>query len=92
MVVETWLDSTVSDTDLYVNGYTCNYYRKDRKGKGGGILLTFNEDVSCIRRTDLEIYDETDCVCNEFMVCVIELSNGTNMVVILFYRSPKVGY
>ena len=35
VVVETWLDSNITDADLSVEGF--NIHRKDRGSKGGGI-------------------------------------------------------
>ena len=51
VVVETWLDSNIKDGDLHVDGF--RNFRKDRIGKGGGILLTVSDDIHCTRRFDL---------------------------------------
>ena len=51
---ETWLDDTVMDSELYVNGF--NFFRRDRPtGRGGGILVYYKDAVKCSRRIDLEV-------------------------------------
>lgn len=49
---ETWLDSTVSNSEIGVSGF--HIYRRDRSTRGGGILVYVSEDVKCVRRQDLE--------------------------------------
>ena len=48
VTTETWLDDNISDADLYIGGY--NNFRKDRIGRGGGIMLYGTCTMSCNRR------------------------------------------
>ena len=53
-VVETFLNSTVDDTEICIDNY--NIIRRDRVGSsGGGIVLYLKDNLSYKRRTDLEI-------------------------------------
>lgn len=56
MLTETWLDVGVADSELFdTNAYTV--FRKDRCGRGGGVLLAFPASARVFRRTDLEHHD-----------------------------------
>ena len=49
---ETWLDGSLSDTELEVPGFSM--YRKDRNRRGSGVMVYVSNDVKAVRRGDLE--------------------------------------
>ncbi|KAH7943710.1 hypothetical protein HPB52_010220 [Rhipicephalus sanguineus] len=50
---QTWLDASVTDSELFdTSGYTV--LRKDRCGRGGGVLMAFPTPAKVNRRLDLE--------------------------------------
>ena len=49
---ETWLDESVTDAELQIDGF--RMYSKDRLGRGGGVSVYVSEDVKSMRRQDLE--------------------------------------
>ena len=52
-VTETWFDPSVLDHEAIPSGYTI--YRRDRLyRRGGGVLLAFKNDLTVVRRSDLE--------------------------------------
>jgi hypothetical protein len=83
---ETWLDSTIVDEELLINGY--DIFRKDRGSRGGGLLLLIKSDLKGKRRSDLELDATTD---NEIIVCSVILPDNSKLAVILFYRPPSSG-
>ena len=50
-VTETWLNSTVLDSEICISGYLTK--RKDRSTDGGEVCVYIRYDVAYIRRTDL---------------------------------------
>lgn len=50
---ETWLDATISDSQL-VDDAKFKLFRKDRNRFGGGVLVATLSDLRCQRRTELE--------------------------------------
>lgn len=56
-ICETFLDQTVSDDQLKLNGF--DFFRKDRNEtqnkSGGGIILYFRNTLNCKRRAEFEI-------------------------------------
>ena len=50
---ETWFDGEISDSEINIPGYTV--FRMDRESKDGGVAVYARNDISVIRRTDLEI-------------------------------------
>ncbi|KAM7300409.1 uncharacterized protein ISCGN_016043 [Ixodes scapularis] len=55
LLTETWLDSGVHDSELFDPSYTV--FRKDRHGKGGGVLIATPSSLCVNRREDLEYSD-----------------------------------
>lgn len=49
---DTWLDSSVSDGEVNISGYVT--YRKDRGGRGGGVLVYVTDKCRSKTRKDLE--------------------------------------
>ena len=69
-ITETWLDSTVNDSELKHPNYSV--YRRDGHDIlsdkiGGGVALCVNNNISSCRRHDLEPQEE-------FVVCETEQS------------------
>ena len=51
-LTETWASEQILDGEIEIPGY--NMFRKDRDGKGGGVLVFVRSDLSVARRCDLE--------------------------------------
>ena len=49
---ETWLDSTIHDSELKIPGYVIE--RTDRNRHGGGVAIYIKDDINYIRRCDIE--------------------------------------
>jgi exonuclease III len=79
---ETWLDNNISDNELANENY--HVFRKDRLGRGGGLLLNILHTFSCSRRYELE---PTCNACNEIMV--VEIFLNSPVYIVLFYRPPN---
>ena len=50
-ISESWLDSSVNDSEITIQGYLCD--RKDSNRQGGGVSLFIREDLAYNRRNDL---------------------------------------
>ena len=59
-VSETMLDSTISNDDIFIEGFCKEIYRNDHPGnkKVGGVCLYFREGITIKRRSDLETLQE----------------------------------
>ena len=49
---ETWLEEGVTDGELQIDGFRS--YRRDRNGRGGGVMVFVSNTVKGVRRCDLE--------------------------------------
>ena len=58
-ISETWLDEGVTNGELEIAGFRS--YRRDRDGRGGGVIVYVSDDVKGMRRHDLE-NDEIEAV------------------------------
>ena len=54
-ITETWMNPDITDSEVLSADYSI--YRRDRLGKGGGLLLALRDKICCYRCCDLE----TDC-------------------------------
>ena len=84
-VTETWLNSNITDGELFSYDYVT--YRKDREAtvqnkRGGCILLSIKGNIPSRRRPDLE----AEC---EILVCEAQLVNVKKNAFILCYRPPS---
>ena len=43
-ITETWAHQGITDAELHIDGYLM--FRKDRHGRGGGVLLYVNEELN----------------------------------------------
>ena len=79
---ETWLTDIHSNEDIAIENYIT--FRKDRSsGRGGGLVVYVLNDISSIRRHDLEQY-VTACE-----IIWLELCYGTHKVLLgTCYRPP----
>ena len=50
-ISETWLDDTVTDNEIQIEGY--NVIRKDRDRQGGGVCTYIRQDLAFSERQDL---------------------------------------
>ena len=78
-ITKSHLDSTVCDSRVSIGGY--NLYRKDRNRNGGGVCFYVDENLSCNRRTDLEIQDL------EMIWMEVRIGTTTNLIASC-YRPP----
>ena len=81
-LTETWLDENFDDRELHLDDY--NIFRRDRRGRGGGVLLATKLYLPCIRRYDLEVDAE-------MVVCQITTSASQHLLFSVFYRPPNAG-
>ena len=80
-LTETWLDDNFLDSELHLNDY--NILRKDRSNhRGGGVLLAIKDQISCIRRTDLEKE-------SEMLALEIHPNPTCSILLAVFYRPPN---
>ena len=52
-LTETWLDNSIDNVVVQLNGYA-DPFRMDRNRHGGGILAYAKNDIFCVRRFDFE--------------------------------------
>lgn len=52
-ISETWLSESIADSEISIPGYLL--FRKDRATHGGGVAVYVRNDLSVIRRFDLEL-------------------------------------
>ena len=80
-VTETWLDSSVSDAEIRLEGYSV--LRKDRKRTGGGVCIYINNDYAFNTRTDLTSND-TEAIWAELL-----LPKSKPILIGTVYRPPN---
>ena len=81
LFTETWLNSSVLDEEVSIPGYTI--FRKDRGSKGGGVIVYVRDNLSVIRRSDLERPDV------EGLWLEITLPKSRSFLFGTFYRPPS---
>ncbi|CAF0789624.1 unnamed protein product [Didymodactylos carnosus] len=80
VITETWLDDTVLDSELLLNGFQVPL-RRDRVGKkGGGILIYVRNNLSCKQLTE---FDNADF---ETLFCSIQFSKSKTILLSACYR------
>ena len=84
-ITETWLNSSIADSEMSIKGYTL--YRNDRKDeekhRGGGVALYVHNDLNCVQRDDIFEPNFPETIwCN--ISC-----NGGNTLVGVCYRAPN---
>lgn len=78
---ESWLDNTISDSEMFPSGYTV--YRKDRNCHGGGVFVLIQDSIA-----SNSISIEADSC--ETVWCKILLQNGSSVAIGSFYRPPGI--
>jgi len=82
-ITETWLDSSIKDSEIHLDNYTI--FRNDRSVScGGGVLLYIDKSLSCSPCQRLETVNF-----NESLWCLISLPANNTLLVGLVYRSPS---
>ena len=77
-VTETWLDESVTDSEIELNGYIV--HRKDRNRKGGGVYLYIKSDIAFNLKPELSA---------ESVYGNMDLLPKTKPILIgVFYRPP----
>ena len=70
---ETWLDSSVSDNEINIDGFTV--FRKDRTRHGGGVAVFVRRELLPILKSDLDIpgleaiWIEVNVKSEQFLIC-----------------------
>ena len=81
-IVETWLDNSVSDNELYLSNY--QLFRLDRNRHGGGIAIYVHFSLSCSIILQGGPFDL------EFLsISVLSHSSFCKLCLCLFYRPPS---
>ncbi|XP_033104417.1 uncharacterized protein LOC117107010 [Anneissia japonica] len=80
-VTETWLDHSVTDNEIHIDGY--NLFRKDRNREGGGVCIYTHINRAVTRREDLEV-DDMETVWVDVL-----LPRSKPITVGTCYRPPK---
>lgn len=80
-IVESWLDETILDSEIAIQGYS--HCRLDRNRHGGGILIFVN--TAFINYSVL--FKGTPSF--EFLIVSIHLGQCPDIVIALFYRPPN---
>ena len=82
-ISETWLNSTVADLEVDINGYKIE--RLDRTSRGGGVAIYFRDGCKFKRRADLED-PNIEAIC-------VELKIGKVCYILAcVYRAPKTSF
>lgn len=76
---ESWLDDSISDSQVFPAEYVC--YRKDRDRHGGGVFMLVHHKVSS------RLFDIQTGTC-EAIWAQLRLENGKVLAVCSFYRPP----
>ena len=76
---ESWLNPSVLDDEIFPDSY--QVFRKDRADGYGGVLFACLSNFCCTQ-TDIS----TTC---EAIVCKIDLSKDSILIVLTAYRPPK---
>ena len=80
-LTETHANSTITDSEFNIDGYTV--IRKDRStGIGGGVLCYIRSDLNWKRRLDLET-DEIESICIEFLP-----EKSSSIIIMIMYKPP----
>ena len=78
---ETWLDESVHDNEVRIDGYVIE--RRDRNREGGGVCIYIRENLAFTRRPDVESDDL------EFLAVDLLLPKTKPILIGTCYRPPK---
>ena len=57
-LTETHLDASVTNDDIFIEGYEKNPFRKDRNSSGGGVIVYVSDILQVLPRPDLDFDSE----------------------------------
>ena len=77
VATETWLDSTITDSEIFPSSY--KVFRKDRHRHGGGVLIAVQSSLDCSEVTELQ----EDC---ELIWARLKLQGRKSLYVCAYYR------
>jgi len=80
-ISETWLDKTVSDSEINIQNY--NIIRRDRDRHGGGVCLFIHSELAFNTRSDL-LHENLEAIWEEIL-----LPKTKPILVGIVYRPPK---
>ena len=80
-VSETWLDNSVSDNEISIDGYAV--YRKDRSRSGGGVCIYVKSELCSNRKPEMES-DDLEAIWIE-----ISLPKTKPIIIGVGYRPPR---
>ncbi|CAH1247588.1 Hypp7951 [Branchiostoma lanceolatum] len=80
---ETWLDSSVGSCEVFPDTY--NVFRRDRAGRGGGVLVAVKNNIIATH------HPEPDCPC-ELTWVQVQLANSKSIFIGAYYRPPTAGH
>jgi exonuclease III len=81
-LTETWLDESICDNDIMIDGYTL--FRKDREGRGGGVAIYVRNDVNFIDKS-VTLKNDIEAV----LIEVVTKTNDPNILLSCLYRPPN---
>ncbi|KAK0133577.1 hypothetical protein N1851_030903 [Merluccius polli] len=79
---ETWLNKSVSDKDICINGY--NVFRCDRPKKGGGVAIYIKNKFHATLLSSISISKQF-----EFLALKLDFQQGKSVTVMGCYRPPS---
>ncbi|KAI8486093.1 hypothetical protein Bbelb_361930 [Branchiostoma belcheri] len=80
---ETWLDPSVNSSEVFPDNY--NVFRRDRAGRGGGVLVAVRNNIIATHHPD------PDCNC-ELTWVRVHLANSKSIYIGAYYRPPSAGH
>ena len=84
IISETWMNTETREflAEYQISGY--DMYESNRKGrKGGGVVIYVKDSITCYRKSDIKVNDNTESVW-------VEISNSRKKIILgAIYRSPK---
>ena len=83
-ITESHLDNNVSNSDVVIDGFSCDIFRKDRSCFGGGVLVYTSQDICVKRCHDLEFSS------GELIWLEIRIPNY-KVLICTVYRPPGSG-
>lgn len=85
-MTETWLDDSINNRMVSVDGY--KIFRNDRNRHGGGVCIYVREGLVC-RVLDASVNDGGNARSTEFLCCEIKSGNDRFMLAV-YYNPPDV--
>lgn len=78
---ETFLNNSISDSQIHLEGYSI--FRRDRPSNGGGLVIYVKDTIHCVRRNDYED-DSLEILCLE-----IRFPRSRPFLISYTYRPPS---